>query len=50
MPKKYGELAQTLIDQLREPIELEGTGAEIREVRKKAAPAGETIKAFIREW
>mmetsp|Transcript_2999 Transcript_2999/g.10814 ORF Transcript_2999/g.10814 Transcript_2999/m.10814 type:complete len:223 (+) Transcript_2999:54-722(+) len=50
VPKKYGELAQTLIDQLREPLNLEAGGAEMREVRKKAAPAGETIKTFIREW
>ena len=50
LPKDYTEKASKLVKLLSESIEFEATGASDAERFKKAEPAKEAVKAFIKDW
>ncbi|GFR47648.1 hypothetical protein Agub_g9391 [Astrephomene gubernaculifera] len=50
LPKEYRQLVKRLSEGLRETIEAEASGASEAEVRRKADPAKDTVREFVRKW
>lgn len=50
LPNDFVELAYDLIEALRDSIDADLSGAEEREVRRKAEPAKELVKRYINSW
>ncbi|GIL91167.1 hypothetical protein Vretimale_18803, partial [Volvox reticuliferus] len=50
LPKEYRQLVTRLSEGLSESIEAEASGASEAEVRRKADPAKDTVREFVRKW
>ncbi|GLC42054.1 hypothetical protein PLESTM_001281000 [Pleodorina starrii] len=50
LPKEYRQLVKRLSEGLSESIEAEASGASEAEVRRKADPAKDTVREFVRKW
>lgn len=50
LPKGYLDTARSLVDALRDAIDTDLSGAEEREVRRKADPAKDLVRQFMTRW